>query len=96
MPKRRTLELALEEQLHLAHYRDHDERPVVRERCAAWQALGSTPIRAITARPSLAPASFTPWAIPVACASDTATPPGVAGLVGLTQLLKKDHIDEGG
>ena len=41
MPKRRTLELAPEEQRHLAHYRDHDERPFVRERCAALLKIAS-------------------------------------------------------
>ncbi len=41
MPKRRTLELAPEEQRHLAHYRDLDERPFVRERCAALLKIAS-------------------------------------------------------
>jgi hypothetical protein len=35
MPKRRTLKLNKEQQRELTHYRDHDPRPYVRERCAA-------------------------------------------------------------
>ena len=35
MPIRRTLELTTSQRQDLQHYRDHDPRPYVRERCAA-------------------------------------------------------------
>jgi hypothetical protein len=35
MPLRRTLELTELQRQDLQHYRDHDSRPYVRERCAA-------------------------------------------------------------
>jgi hypothetical protein len=35
MPLRRTLELTDQQRQELLHYRDHDSRPYVRERCAA-------------------------------------------------------------
>jgi len=35
MPIRRTLELTDSQRQDLQHYRDHDHRPYVRERCAA-------------------------------------------------------------
>jgi len=35
MPLRRTLELTDSQRQDLVHYRDHDPRPYVRERCAA-------------------------------------------------------------
>lgn len=35
MPLRRTLELTASQRQDLQHYRDHDPRPYVRERCAA-------------------------------------------------------------
>ena len=35
MPRRRTLELTELQRQALLHYRDHDRRPYVRERCAA-------------------------------------------------------------
>ena len=35
MPLRRTLELTEPQRQDLLHYRDHDPRPYVRERCAA-------------------------------------------------------------
>ena len=35
MPPRRTLELTASQRQDLEHYRDHDRRPYVRERCAA-------------------------------------------------------------
>ena len=35
MPLRRTLELTDSQRHDLQHYRDHDPRPYVRERCAA-------------------------------------------------------------
>jgi hypothetical protein len=35
MPERRTLALTDEQRQQLAHHRDHDQRPYVRERCAA-------------------------------------------------------------
>lgn len=35
MPRLRTLELSEAQQQELVHYRDHDRRPDIRERCAA-------------------------------------------------------------
>ena len=35
MPVRRTLDLTAAQRQELQHYRDHDPRPYVRERCAA-------------------------------------------------------------
>ncbi len=35
MPLRRTLDLTEQQRQELLHYRDHDPRPYVRERCAA-------------------------------------------------------------
>ena len=35
MPQPRTLELTTSQRQDLLHYRDHDPRPYVRERCAA-------------------------------------------------------------
>ncbi len=35
MPRQRTLELSDKQRQDLLHYRDHDPRPYVRERCAA-------------------------------------------------------------
>ena len=35
MPRRRTLDLTDPQRQELLHYRDHDPRPYVRERCAA-------------------------------------------------------------
>ena len=35
MPRRRTLILSEDQRQQLSHYRDHDARPFVRERCAA-------------------------------------------------------------
>jgi hypothetical protein len=45
MANRRTLRLKTREQRELAHYRDHDARPYVRERCSAVLriAAGETP-----------------------------------------------------
>jgi hypothetical protein len=45
MATRRTLRLKTREQRELAHYRDHDPRPYVRERCGAVLkiAQGKTP-----------------------------------------------------
>ena len=45
MPFRRTLELTPEDRAQLAHHRDHDARPFVRERCAALLkvAAGASP-----------------------------------------------------
>ena len=45
MAIRRTLKLKTREQRELEHYRDHDSRPYVRERCGAILkiAVGATP-----------------------------------------------------
>ena len=45
MAMRRTLRLKTQEQRELAHYRDHDARSYVRERCSAMLqiAAGKTP-----------------------------------------------------
>jgi hypothetical protein len=45
MASRRTLRLKTREQRELEHYRDHDTRPYVRERCSALLqiAAGATP-----------------------------------------------------
>ena len=45
MSSRRTLRLKTREQRELDHYRDHDARPYVRERCSALLriAAGETP-----------------------------------------------------
>src|SRR5215831_9232170 len=45
MANRRTLRLKTREQRELEHYRDHDARPYVRERCSAVLriATGETP-----------------------------------------------------
>ena len=45
MPQRRTLTLTDTQRHELLHYRDHDPRPYVRERCAALVkvAQGSAP-----------------------------------------------------
>ena len=45
MASRRTLRLKTREQRELEHYRDHDPRPYVRERCSALLriAAGETP-----------------------------------------------------
>ena len=45
MASRRTLRLKTREQRELEHYRDHDARPYVRERCSALLqiAAGETP-----------------------------------------------------
>jgi hypothetical protein len=45
MALRRTLRLKTREQRELGHYRDHDTRPYVRERCSALLkvAAGETP-----------------------------------------------------
>jgi len=45
MASRRTLRLKTREQRELEHYRDHDARPYVRERCSALLriATGETP-----------------------------------------------------
>jgi hypothetical protein len=45
MAGRRTLRLKTREQRELEHYRDHDARPYVRERCSALlrMAAGETP-----------------------------------------------------
>jgi hypothetical protein len=45
MPLRRTLELSVSQREELEHYRDHDPRPYVRERCAALLkiAAGQSP-----------------------------------------------------
>jgi len=45
MASRRTLRLKTREQRELEHYRDHDVRPYVRERCSALLkiAAGETP-----------------------------------------------------
>ena len=45
MANRRTLRLKTREQRELEHYRDHDTRPYVRERCSALLriAAGETP-----------------------------------------------------
>jgi hypothetical protein len=45
MAIRRTLRLKTREQRELEHYRHHDARPYVRERCSAWLkiAAGATP-----------------------------------------------------
>jgi len=45
MPLRRTLELTDSQRHDLQHYRDHDPRPYVRERCAALLkiAAGQSP-----------------------------------------------------
>jgi hypothetical protein len=45
MAIRRTLRLKMREQRELEHYRDHDGRPYVRERCSALLkiAAGETP-----------------------------------------------------
>jgi hypothetical protein len=45
MALRRTLQLKTREQRELEHYRDHDTRPYVRERCSALLkvAAGETP-----------------------------------------------------
>ena len=45
MAMRRTLRLKTREQRELEHYRDHDPRPYVRERCGALLkiAAGATP-----------------------------------------------------
>ena len=45
MASRRTLRLKTREQRELEHYRDHDTRPYVRERCSALLriAAGETP-----------------------------------------------------
>lgn len=45
MARRRTLRLKTREQRELEHYRDHDARPYVRERCSALLrvAVGETP-----------------------------------------------------
>jgi hypothetical protein len=45
MASRRTLRLKTREQRELEHYRDHDTRPYVRERCGALLkiAQGATP-----------------------------------------------------
>jgi hypothetical protein len=45
MANRRTLRLKTREQRELEHYRDHDARPYVRERCSALLriATGETP-----------------------------------------------------
>ena len=45
MPLRRTLDLTDSQRQDLLHYRDHDPRPYVRERCAALLkiAAGQSP-----------------------------------------------------
>ena len=45
MASRRTLRLKTREQRELEHYRDHDARPYVRERCSALLRIvaGETP-----------------------------------------------------
>ena len=45
MATRRTLRLKTREQRELEHYRDHDNRPYVRERCGAVLKIagGETP-----------------------------------------------------
>ena len=45
MATRRTLRLKTREQRELEHYRDHDARPYVRERCGAILKIadGATP-----------------------------------------------------
>jgi len=39
MPLQRTLELTASQRQDLPHYRDHDRRPDVRERCAARKKI---------------------------------------------------------
>src|SRR5512138_337761 len=41
MASRRTLRLKTREQRELEHYRDHDARPYVRERCRALLRIGA-------------------------------------------------------
>ena len=48
---------------------------------------GYCPIRSITDRHSLSPASFTPWSIPLPCGRDTICE---MGAVGLTQLISME------
>jgi len=53
MPIRRTLELTDSQRQDLQHYRDHDPRPYVRERCAALLKIADGHSPHAVARPGL-------------------------------------------
>jgi len=53
MPIRRTLELTDSQRQDLQHYRDHDPRPYVRERCAAPLKIADGHSPHAVARPGL-------------------------------------------